>query len=89
MAVRHGAKVSFTTTSLKLYNEDLNTLEVYAYAHDEYHKLSGQLMIDIANRLPNVLKRRYLDYLDKNGMSLNQPSFESLHNFIQFYCTRD
>ena len=71
MAVRHGVKVSFNATSLKLYNEDLNTLEVYAYAHDEYEKLSGQLLLDTANRLPNVLKRRYLDYLDKNNISLN------------------
>ena len=82
MAIRHGVKVSFNATSLKLYNEDLNTLEVYAYAHDEYEKLSGQLLLDTANRLPNVLKRRYLDYLDKNNISLNQPSFESLRKSV-------
>ena len=41
IAIRHGAKISFTSTSLKSFNEDLNTLEVYAYAHDEYHKLTG------------------------------------------------
>ena len=35
MAVRNGPKVSFTSTSLKLFNEDLNTLEVFAYVHDE------------------------------------------------------
>ena len=44
MAIRHGVKVSFNATSLKLSNEDLITLEVYAYAHDEYEKLSGQLL---------------------------------------------
>ena len=52
------AKIAFKLTSLKWFNDDLNTLEVYAYAHDEYHKLSGQLLIDTANRLPNTLKRR-------------------------------
>ena len=82
IAIRHGAKVNFTATSLKMYNEDLNTLEVFAYAHDEYNKLSGQLLLDTANRLPSALKRRYLDFLDKNGISLNQPSFESLRKFV-------
>ena len=82
MAIRHGVKVSFNATSLKLYNEDLNTLEVYAYAHDEYEKLSGQLLLDTANRLSNVLKWRYLDYLAKNDKTLNQPSFESLRRFV-------
>ena len=82
IAIRHGAKVNFTTSSLKMYNEDLNTLEVFAYAHDEYNKLSGELLLDTANRLPSALKRRYLDFLDKNGISLNQPSFESLRKFV-------
>ena len=40
IAIRHGTKISFTSTSLKSFNEDLNTLEVYAYAHDEYRKLT-------------------------------------------------
>ena len=39
-------------------------------------------MLDSANRLPSALKRRYLDFLDKNGISLNQPSFESLRKFV-------
>ena len=83
IAIRHGAKIAFNSTSLKSFNDDLNTLEVYAYAHDEYHKLSGQLLIDTANRLPNTLKRRYIDYLHRNGMSLNQPSFESSREFVE------
>ena len=48
IAVRNGPKVSFTLTSLKLY-EDLNTMEVFAYAHHEVEKFSGQLLIDTAN----------------------------------------
>ena len=81
-AVRHGPKVSFNATSLKSFNEDLNTLEVFAYAHDEVEKLSGQLLLDTARRLPNILKRRYLDYLDKMQLNLSQPGFESLRRFI-------
>ena len=81
-AVRHGPKVSFNATSLKSFNEDLNTLEVFAYAHDEVEKLSGQLLLDTASRLPNILKRRYLDYLDKMQLNLSQPGFESLRRFI-------
>ena len=40
--------------SLKLFHEDLNTLEVFAFAHDDAEKLSGQLLLDIANRLPGI-----------------------------------
>ena len=68
IAIRNGSKVAFNASSMKMYNEDLNTLEVYAFAHDEVDKLSGQLLIDTASRLPNLLKRRYLDYLDKKGL---------------------
>ena len=82
VAVRNGPKVSFTSTFLKLLNEDLNTLEVFAYAHDEVEKLSGQLLIDTANRLPSLLKRRYLDYLNKRNLNLNSPGFDSLRDFV-------
>ena len=34
-AIRYGPKVAFTSNSLKFLNEDLNLLEVFAYAHDE------------------------------------------------------
>ena len=82
IAIRHGAKVNSSASSLKMYNEDLNTLEVFAYAHDEYNKLSGQLLLDTANHLPSALKQQYLDFLGKNGISMNQPSFESLRKFV-------
>ena len=83
IAIRHGAKVNSTASSLEMYNEDLNTLDVFAYTHEEYNKHSGQLLLDTANRLPSALKRRYLDFLDKNGTSLNNGiSFESLCKFV-------
>ena len=66
-----GSEVVHTVASLKSFNEDLNTLKVFAYAHDEIEKLSGQLLLDVANRLPGVLKRRYLDYLKQVGLDLN------------------
>ena len=78
IAIRNGSKVAFNASSMKMYNEDLNTLEVYAFAHDEVDKLSGQLLIDTASRLPNLLKRRYLDYLDKKGLNMSRPGFDSL-----------
>ena len=74
--------MAFNSTPLKLFNKDLNTLEVFAHAHNEVEKLSGQLMLDTANRLPGTLKRRYLDYRDKMRVDLNQPSFESLRSFV-------
>ena len=80
--IRNGPRVVFNVASLKAYNEDLNTLEIFAYAHNEVEKLSGQLILDTANRLPGVLKRRYLDYLIKIGRNLNHPGFDSLRDFI-------
>ena len=80
--IRLGPRVAFDTASLKSYNEDLNALKVFAYAHDEVEKLSGQLLMNVANRLPGVLKRRYLDYLKKLSLDLNRPGFESLRKFV-------
>ena len=80
--IRHGPSIFFNTASLKSFNEELNLLEVYAYAHNELEKLSGQLTLDTANRLPNFLKRRFLDYLTKIGSDLNRPGFDSLRGFV-------
>ena len=60
IAIRHCAKVNLSVSSIKMYNEDLNTLEVFAYAHHEYNKLSGQLLFDTANRLPSFESLRNL-----------------------------
>ena len=65
-----------------MFNEDLNTLETFAYTHDEPGKLSGQLLFDTADCLPIILKRRYLDYVDKLGLHMSQPGFELLRKFI-------
>ena len=73
IAIRNGPKVLSDLNSLKMYNEDLNTLEIFAMAHDEVEKLSGQLFLDTASRLSHVLKQRYLDYLNKKGLDLNRP----------------
>ena len=82
ISIRHGPKVVFTSALLKSFSEDLNTLEMSAYAHDDAEKLSGQLLLDVANRLPGVPKRRYLDYLSQRGLSLNKPGFESSKRFV-------
>ena len=82
IAIRNGIKVAFNATSMKTYNEDLNTLEVYAFSHDEVDKLSGQLLIDTVSLLPNLLKRRNLDYLDKKGLNMSRPGFDSLRDFV-------
>ena len=74
-AVRNGPKVSHDLNSMKIFNEDLNTLEIFAFAPNEVDKLSGQLLLDTASRLSNSLKRRYLDYL-------KSPGFDLLRNFV-------
>ena len=50
-----------------MFNEDLNTLKVFADAHDKPGKFFGQLLLDTAGGLPIILKCRCLDYLDKLG----------------------
>ena len=80
--IRHGPKLVFISALLNLFNEDLNKLEVFAYAHDEAEKLSGQLLLDVANRLPGVVKRRYLAYFSQRGLSLNKLGFKSLRRFV-------
>ena len=80
--IRNGSKVTLNSTSLKHFNEELNTLEVFAHAQDEIDKLSGQLLLDVANCLPVFLKRRYLDYLTKIGSDLNRPKFDTLRKFV-------
>ena len=82
--VRNGPKVTHTVSSLKSFNEDLITLEIFAYGHNQVEKLSGQLLLDTANRLPANLKRRYLDKLDKSLLDLNQPSFEGFELLRKF-----
>ena len=62
--------MTHTVSSLKSFNEDLITLEVFAYGHNQVEKGSGQLLLDTANRLPASLKRRYLDELDKSLLDL-------------------
>ena len=32
--------------------------------------------------MPNILKRRYLDYLDKLHVDMSQPGFDSLRDFV-------
>ena len=66
------------------FNEDLITLEVFAYGHNQVEKLPGQLLLDTANRLPANLKRRYLDKIDKSLLDLNQPSFEGFELLRKF-----
>ena len=82
MAIRNAPKVTNGLPSLTVFIKDLNTLEVFAFAHDEAKKHFRLLLCDIASRLPNVLKRRYLDFLDKKGLNLSRPGFESLREFI-------
>ena len=55
---------------------------MFACAYDEVEKLSGQLLLDVANCLPCVLKRHYLDYLKQVGLDLNKPRLGSLHKFV-------
>ena len=62
----------------KSFIKDLNTLQVFAYAHDEVEKLSDQLLLEAANRLPAALKRQYLDCLEQRGVDLNRPGFEKI-----------
>ena len=76
--IRNGQKVLSDINSLKIYNKDHNTLEIFAIAHDKVEKLFRQLFLDSDSRLPRALKQRYLNYLSKKGLDLNCPEFEPL-----------
>ena len=76
--------MTHTASFFKSFNEDLITLEVFAYGHNQVEKLSGQLLLNTANCLPANLKRRYLDKLDKSLLDLNQPSFEGFELLRKF-----
>ena len=78
IAIHNGPKVLIDLNLLKMYNEDLNTLEIFAMAHNKVEKLSGQLFLDTACHLPHALKQRHRDYLHKKRLDLNRPEFESL-----------
>ena len=80
--IRNQAEIGYNASSLKAYNEHFNTLGMFAYAHDEVGKLGGQLLMDVANHLPGVLGRRYLDYLSQHGIDLNCTGFDSLRKFV-------
>ena len=80
--IRFEPRVMFCTASLKSYNEDLNTFEVFVYAHYEVKKLSEQLLMDVDNCLAGIFKRRYFDYLKKLGFYFNRSGFESLRKFV-------
>ena len=80
--IRTGPRIVHTIASLKSFNESLNTLEVFAHAHNELEKLGDQLLMEVAGRLPDVLKRRYLDFLVQYEMDLNRPGFTALRQFV-------
>ena len=58
--IRTGSKVVHTVASLKAFNEDLITLEVFVYAHDEVEKLSGQLLIVFLEFLTTSRREPYM-----------------------------
>ena len=76
LEIRKCSKITHSITSLKSFNDGLNTLEVFAYALDQAKKLSGKLLLDTAKRLPGNLKRRVLDYLDRRFLNMNEPGFK-------------
>ena len=74
--------ITFSLNSIWQFNEDLNKQKIFAYPCNEYEKLSGQLLLDVAGRLLGTLKRRYLDFLAQFGFDLNRPGFDALQKFV-------
>ena len=50
----NGSVIIFSLNSLKQFNEYLNMLEIFAYAHNESEKLSGPILIDVKWHLPKL-----------------------------------
>ena len=54
--IRSGSVIGFNVAFLNQFNEVLNTFEVFVCAHNEFQKLSEQMLLDVAYRLPGTLK---------------------------------
>ena len=80
---RYGDKLkSDSAFALKEYKDQLSQCLLYAKAYNQPDKVEGRFVLDLAKRLPDVTKKEFLKFLANRFGHTNEPSFESLFEFI-------
>ena len=63
--IRNGPKMSSTSAAAwKTFRDALTQCFVYAHSYKKPELLEGRLVVDLAHRLPNFFKQRFLNYLN-------------------------
>ena len=74
--IRNGPKMSSTTAAAwKTFRDELIQCFVYAHSYKKPELLEERLVVDLARRLPNFAKQRFLDYLNDRCGSTCDPTF--------------
>ena len=80
---RYGDKLkSDSAFALKDFKDQLSQCLLYAKAYNQPDKVEGRFVLDLAKRLPDVTKKEFLKFLANRFGHTNEPSFESLFEFI-------
>ena len=80
---QYGDKLkSDSAFALKEYKDQLSQCLLYAKAYNQPDKVEGRFVLDLAKRLPDVTKKEFLKFLANRFGHTNEPSFESLFEFI-------
>ena len=67
---------------LKDFKDQLSQCLLYTKAYNKLDKVEGLFVLDLAKRLPDVTKKEFLKYLSNRFGHTNEPSFESLFEFV-------
>ena len=82
--IRNGPKMSSTSAAAwKTFRDELTQCFVYAHSYKKPELLEGRLVVDLARRLPNFAKQRFLDYLNDRCGSTCDPTFGNLMEFVK------
>ena len=80
---RYGDKLkSDLAFALKEYKDQLSQCLLYAKAYNQPYKVEGRFVLDLTKRLPDVTKKEFLKFLANRFGLTNEPSFESLYEFV-------
>ena len=67
---------------MREFKSEICTYLINAEAYRKTDKLEGRFVLDLAKKLPTEVKQRYLHFLLMKFESTNEPSFQSLIDFI-------
>ena len=83
-SIRTGSKFAkIDVAALEQLISELNECELYARAYKQTNLLNSSFILDIAERLPFYLKNRYTDFLLDHCDNPDDPSFETLKEFLR------